>query len=229
MRRVLQGRAGMGLAFMLGLTIATAASAGAASLITGRQIKDGTITKRDLSKALQQQLARTGAAGAKGDPGVPGPKGDLGAQGPLGERGVQGPAGPTLVRHTQNAEAGWPISTTPTLVAGIGSNELLTYSGSYSGPLTQPQDVSYLAVNVQAHVRAVTGTGVSCTLERRFNGGSWAGLASSGQAAGGEIFMNASFPSFTPGTVVEFRMMCSTSSGTGTAQGEIGVVAAAIA
>ena len=82
MRRQLSGRTGTALAFVLGALIATAATAGAASLITGKQIKDGTITAKDLSKALRAQIARTGA---------PGPQGPAGGDGAPGSKGDPGP------------------------------------------------------------------------------------------------------------------------------------------
>ena len=100
MRRLFHGRAGMALTFLIGMLIATAATAGAASLITGKQIKNGTITKKDLAKALQRQLAKTGA---KGPPGLQGPKGDAGPTGPEGP--TDGAAG-----H----EAAWVPPRTPT-------------------------------------------------------------------------------------------------------------------
>jgi hypothetical protein len=80
------GRATTVLAFLLGLLIATAGTATAARLITGKQIKDGSITSRDLSKGLRAQIAKAakpGVPGAKGAPGEQGPKGD---QGPQGDR-----------------------------------------------------------------------------------------------------------------------------------------------
>ena len=76
MRRMLQGRAGMAAAFLLGLLVATAGTATAAKLITGKQIKDGSITASDLSKAVRAQLAK---AGERGPAGAPGAKGDAGA------------------------------------------------------------------------------------------------------------------------------------------------------
>ncbi len=82
MRKWSSGRAGMALTFLLGVVIATAATAGAASLITGKQIKDGSISAKDLSKALRKQLARPGVTGSTGSPGPPGAKGDTGARGP---------------------------------------------------------------------------------------------------------------------------------------------------
>jgi len=75
MRGVFQGRGGMVLAFSLGLVIATAATAGAASLITGKQIKDGSVASRDLSKGLRKQITKAA---------VPGPRGPQGLQGPVG-------------------------------------------------------------------------------------------------------------------------------------------------
>ena len=90
MRRMLQGRAGMGLAFLLGLLIATAGTATAAKLITGKQIKDGTITQKDLAKALRKQLAKTGT------PGAIGPQGPAGANGAPGARGDKGLPGSVI-------------------------------------------------------------------------------------------------------------------------------------
>jgi hypothetical protein len=65
----------MTLAFILGLVVATAGTATAAKLITGKQIKDGSISSKDLSKAVQAQLAKTGLAGPAGPKGDPGPAG----------------------------------------------------------------------------------------------------------------------------------------------------------
>ena len=80
MRRMVDGRGGTVLAFVLGLVIATAGTATAAKLITGRQIKDGSISAKDLSKAVRAQLAKSGVPGSKG---VQGAKGDAGPPGPI--------------------------------------------------------------------------------------------------------------------------------------------------
>ncbi len=85
MRGVMRGRAGMALAFLLGLVIATAGTATAARLITGKQIKDGSVSTRDLSKGVRGLLAKS----AK--PGPAGPRGERGAAGPS-----TGPAGGDL-------------------------------------------------------------------------------------------------------------------------------------
>jgi hypothetical protein len=76
-----QGRAGIALAFILGLAIATAGTATAAKLITGKQIQNGSIAMKDLSKDVRAKLGKTGAQGSQGDPGptgAPGSKGDRG-------------------------------------------------------------------------------------------------------------------------------------------------------
>jgi hypothetical protein len=67
------------------------------SLITSKDIKDGSIKTRDLSAGVKDKLNKKAVPGPKGD------KGDMGAQGPQGipgtaaakgDPGPQGPAGP---------------------------------------------------------------------------------------------------------------------------------------
>ncbi len=94
MTRHLRGRAGSALAFALGLLIATAGTATAAKLITGSQIKDGSIGTRDLAKSVRSQLSRAGSAGSAGPQGPAGATGVAGVQGPQGEPGPQGDPGP---------------------------------------------------------------------------------------------------------------------------------------
>ena len=94
MRKVFHGRAGIALAFILGLLIATAATAGAASLITGKQIKDGSISSKDLSKAVRAQLKKAGVGGPAGLTGVAGKDGVNGVAGKDGVNGKDGSPGP---------------------------------------------------------------------------------------------------------------------------------------
>lgn len=213
------------VAFLAGLVIATTGTATAARFITGKDIKNGTVASKDikngtikakdLNKALRARLANSG---------VVGPVGPAGAQGPRGEVGPKGDPGPTLVSHTQNVESLWPISTSP--MVAVTNYTLANYSGSYSAPLIHPQDATYVVVSVQARVSHLTGTNVHCTLQKRFGSSSWVDAATAAAPGYGDIFMNASFPSFEKGKSIELRVMCSTSSGSGTAAGEIGVVAA---
>lgn len=86
----------------------------AAATITGQDIVNGSVEKRDLAKnsvgdseirngvigfrALQENvkgaIGDAGVDGANGADGAQGPKGDTGATGPQGEQGPQGPEGP---------------------------------------------------------------------------------------------------------------------------------------
>jgi hypothetical protein len=84
------------VALVVGSTSATAAT-----LITGKQIKNGTITAKDikrgsinatrLSSGLRQRLPVIGAAGRPSIPGAPGAKGDGGPKGDKGDKGDPGP------------------------------------------------------------------------------------------------------------------------------------------
>ena len=103
MRRVVQGRAALALAFILGLVIATAGSATAAKIITGKQIKDGSISKKDLSQALRKELAKAGRAGPRGTTGLQGITGAKGDQGSQGQTGLStGLAGGDLTGYYPN-------------------------------------------------------------------------------------------------------------------------------
>ena len=80
--------------------------AGAARLITGRDIKNGTVAEQDLTRSVQNKLNRAGTPGTNGKDGAngsngrdgangsPGASGAAGAAGAPGSQGPQGPAGP---------------------------------------------------------------------------------------------------------------------------------------
>jgi hypothetical protein len=97
------------IAFVAGLVLACAGTATAAKLITGKQIKDGTITSKDLSKAVQAQLAKAGAAGpagAAGAQGEPGAKGAAGEPGPAGPAGLSGVEVKTMIQAVTSGGTG---------------------------------------------------------------------------------------------------------------------------
>ena len=86
----------------LSLVLVTGGTAGAAKLLTGKDIKDNSITSADVrDRSLTPAdfngsvVGPAGPQGAPGTPGVPGPKGDTGAIGPVGPAGPAGPIGPT--------------------------------------------------------------------------------------------------------------------------------------
>jgi hypothetical protein len=89
----------MVLAFLLGILVATAGTAGASRLITGRQIRDGSVTARDLSSAVRRELRRRAARGPAGPRGATGASGAAGAAGAAGRDGTTGaPGAPGLAR-----------------------------------------------------------------------------------------------------------------------------------
>jgi Collagen triple helix repeat (20 copies) len=85
------------------LFAALAGSAYAAVTVTGSNVKDGTITGRDVkNRSLGAGELRANAvsslAGPRGAQGLPGPMGDTGDEGPVGGSGPAGPVGPAGTR-----------------------------------------------------------------------------------------------------------------------------------
>ena len=81
------------------LALSFGGGAFAARLITGKQIKDGTITTKDVkNKTLKvkdfSSRTRTKLTGPQGEPGPTGPTGPAGSIGDIGPIGPTGPAGP---------------------------------------------------------------------------------------------------------------------------------------
>jgi hypothetical protein len=70
-------------AIIVSAIVAGAASAGVTTLITSKQIKDGTIQLRDIAPAARAALH--GAQGPPGPAGLTGPRGFTGLQGPAGK------------------------------------------------------------------------------------------------------------------------------------------------
>ncbi len=134
MPRGSSGRARMLAAFVLGVVLAsTVTAATAAKLLTGRDIKDGTIEMRDLAKPVRAKLA---TAGPRGRTGPPGPTGAPGAAGAPGGPGPQGPPGPSSTFTSFFSDA--PVLTSGGLVVAanvpVGSylvqaNAVLTHGG----------------------------------------------------------------------------------------------------
>jgi hypothetical protein len=122
---------------VLALFVALSGTATAAKLITGRQIapnaitgkhvKDRSLSPSDFNGSLQGPAGpqgpagakgATGATGAKGDDGRAGTRGDTGAQGPKGDKGDKGDAATlSTVRVTvpfdiPNGSQNWPRTIT---------------------------------------------------------------------------------------------------------------------
>lgn len=148
------------------LAVGAAGTAGAAKLITGKQIKDGSIETRDLSKkaraALKGATGKTGAAGAPGAAGAVGPAGPAGPAGPNGSVGANGAAG-------QPGQSG---SSAPSLQFGrvsVNNNDTPAFStlggdpiGSEVGAQTAvPPGVPLVARDLVVRVPTAPGAGNS--------------------------------------------------------------------
>jgi hypothetical protein len=80
--------------------------------ITGKQIKDGSVEAKDLSKAARTSL--------KGQRGPAGPQGEPGDEGPTGAAGPEGPAGPAGTVDGSTA-GGDLVGTYPNPQIGFGT------------------------------------------------------------------------------------------------------------
>jgi hypothetical protein len=76
------------------LVLAFSGGAVAGKLITGKQIKDNTVSTKDIKNGSLQSLDLSAAAIAELQSGEAGPAGPVGAAGPAGPAGDAGPAGP---------------------------------------------------------------------------------------------------------------------------------------
>lgn len=84
------------------VALSAGSGAVAGSMITGKQIKNGTVTSQDLKNGTVRPVdlsgaakrTMTGPAGPEGAPGEAGPVGPTGPQGVPGPVGMTGPAGP---------------------------------------------------------------------------------------------------------------------------------------
>ena len=102
LKRYNHGTGAMAVA-LLALVLAMSGSAVAASLITSKQIKDGTIQTKDISKKARAQLAKAASRGPAGPAGPAGPKGDKGDKGDAGSAGAAGEPGQTGPRGPSDA------------------------------------------------------------------------------------------------------------------------------
>jgi hypothetical protein len=93
---------------IVALFVAFSGTATAALVMTGKQIKDGTITGKDLKNRTlgTNKLSKKAVSLLKGQQGVAGPAGPQGPKGEAGVQGVQGPKGDTGVAHTTTRTAG---------------------------------------------------------------------------------------------------------------------------
>jgi hypothetical protein len=82
------------IALLATALVASATPAVATKLITGKDIRNGTVAERDLTPSVQTKLENADQPGPKGADGARGATGATGIQGPAGPRGERGEAGP---------------------------------------------------------------------------------------------------------------------------------------
>ena len=112
------------LVAVLVLVLTLGGTAAAAKLITGKQIKDGSIGAADLSKKAKKSLkGKTGAPGSTGAAGAKGEAGAAGAAGAKGDAGAAGAAGLT------GPPAGWMGRLT-----GLSTGDAVTEYGFVNSP-----------------------------------------------------------------------------------------------
>ena len=113
--------------------------------ITGKQIKNGSIGAKDLSKAALTILkGQQGPAGPGGPPGATGAQGAAGAQGPQGVPGLPGAQG------TQGPQG---VPGDPATINGVPAGGDLT--GTYPDPSVAPGAVAATELGVVPAVRIV--------------------------------------------------------------------------
>lgn len=126
----------LAIAALIVLALVGAGSATAGSLITSKQIKDGTIQKRDLTPQAREAFS------AEGKPGVQGEQGEQGLQ---GEPGNDGQDGTSEVWHTHGLG----------MVGGIGGS--FVERSSQIGTVWLPEAGTYM-INSDVFFNGVRGT-----------------------------------------------------------------------
>jgi hypothetical protein len=125
---------------LLALALGAAGTAVAAKLITSKQIKNGTIKLKDLSKKAQEDLAGAGAPGTNGTPGA------------------DGSAGPTLFLGSM----GTATFSNPSAGGNFGTEQ------SAQAPI--PEGSAFTAKSFTARVNPAPGAGDSVKIAFRIDG-----------------------------------------------------------
>lgn len=114
----------------LALIVSAGAGATASLMITGKQIKDGSVTTKDVknrslkvkdlsAKARNKLRGATGPAGPRGATGATGATGPAGPAGPTGLQGLQGVPGLPGV-------SGFEVITETVSIGGLGASDSVT-------------------------------------------------------------------------------------------------------
>ncbi len=174
----------------LALFAALGGSAYAAVTVSGENIKDGTVTGRDVKnrslgtkklspKALRSLASRPGPQGAPGVPGSKGDRGEPGARGPAGPKGDPGSKGETGPAGATGPQ-GPPGPTGPSGISG--------WSYHTKGHTIGPENYETWAVDCPAGKRALGGgVAMSGPYQGSFRHGAVVQSAPAGAAATGWV------------------------------------------
>lgn len=121
---------------VIALVLSAGAGATAARLITGKDVKDGTITSRDVkNRSLKVKDLSAGATLKLR--GASGPTGPRGAAGPVGPAGTAGLSGFEVVTRSLPIPAGLPgVGGTDTVTAACpAGKKAIAATAAYAAPL----------------------------------------------------------------------------------------------
>jgi hypothetical protein len=164
--------------------------------IDSREIKNGTISRKDLSKKLRAQLAKAGV------PGPPGAKGDTGAA---------GAPGLSLFTFADTGnEPGIALSGADTVVTST-AEQLPGANGAVGGSVTLPAGPGTRAATSTIRVRTQGSGAYACALQSSVNGTAF--FDEDRTASTSENVLRFSVPtvgflSNTP-VVFQYRVVCS--------------------
>ncbi len=193
------------LAFVLGAAIAGGGTASAAKLITGADIKNGSITVKDLSPGLRAKLGEAGPTGAKGDPGQ---KGDTGAKGDKGEPGLN-----LITFGDSYVPSGRPLSNPDVVVTQTAEQLSDAGGGGAGGPITVPA-YSKVVIHFTIAVTTLGSGSYTCALQLARNGGDYYDMKRPPAANTPELRFETEMASWTTPTPIslQFRVVCNGSA-----------------
>lgn len=207
------------LAFVLGVAVAGAGTATAARLITGKQIKNGSITYKDLSPGVKEKLNQTGPNG------TPGPKGE---PGPSGPGGPAGPAGLSLLTFADSSVSGGLTLSGADAVVTTTAQQLPNANGSVGGPLVFPAGPGRYAQTSTVRVRTQGSGNYVCALQVAVNGSQFFDLDRTELAS--PITLRFTVPSgaFLNNTVSQqqYRVVCNGAATRSVIDADLSVIAA---
>ena len=151
---------------VIALVLSAGAGATASLLITGKQIRNNTVTSADIkNRTLKaKDLSRGAKSKLRGPAGVAGPQGPAGPAGPAGLIGLPGLSGFEVVTQSLPIPAGLTTVTTPVTAACPAGKKALSATAALSNPVvglvtqvSRVSDTAFEAVGVP-DVTALLGT-----------------------------------------------------------------------